>query len=88
MLFNDTKEFLNEIFDSFGCYSGKILEKMTHSEYPWQLARERLKYYQQSNKIIKKESIFKYFENVKIKYNMLNMHDIKDYSSYLFSKIR
>ena len=67
---NDSDEILlDEIEDSivgcvvryFGCYSGKILEEMTHSDT--------------------------YFKNVKDKYKLISIDDIKEYSTTLFNSI-
>lgn len=38
-LTDDEKDLVDHIILYFGCYSGKILENMTHSEEPWRLAR-------------------------------------------------
>ncbi len=81
------KEMLESIINYFGCYSGKILEKMTHEEKPWRLTRRGLKDDEGSNKVIKKELIENYFTKIKSKYQMLNISDIKDYSQEHFQKI-
>ena len=81
------KELLDYIILYFGCYSGKILENMTHSGEPWRLARRGLNDEEGSDRIIKKTDIESYFDNVKEKYKMLNFIDIKDYSKDLFSKL-
>ena len=81
------KDLLDSIIRYFGCYSGKVLEKMTHEEKPWRLTRKGLEDNKSSNRIIKKELLEEYFENVKSKYNMLNISDIKDYSQEHFNKL-
>lgn len=81
------KEILDSIIVNFGCFSGKILEKMTHVETPWRITRRGLGDYEGSNRIIKKELISEYFSEIKSKYNMLNFSDIKDYSADLFIKL-
>lgn len=86
-LSEDEKELLDHIVLYFGCYSGKVLEKMTHSEEPWRSARRGLEDWESSERIIEKEEIGSYFSNVKEKYTMLNLTDIKDYSKDLFSKL-
>jgi uncharacterized phage-associated protein len=80
-------EMLDSIIMNFGCYSGKVLEKMTHIETPWRDARKGLGESEPSNVIIKKEAIAGYFTEIKAKYNMLNYSDIKDYSVDLFKKL-
>lgn len=86
-LTNDDKELLNHIILYFGCYSGKILENMTHSEEPWRLARRGVVDGERSERVIEKQDIEVYFKNVKEKYKMLNFTDIKDYTKDLFSKL-
>lgn len=86
-LTDDEKELLDYIVLYFGCYSGKILENMTHSEEPWRVARRGLGDDERSERIIEKQDIGRYFKNVKEKYKMLNVMDIKDYTKDLFSKL-
>ncbi|KMT22648.1 type II toxin-antitoxin system antitoxin SocA domain-containing protein [Clostridium cylindrosporum] len=81
------KEVINSVIKSFGCYSGKILENMTHVEMPWIVTRIGLESNDSSDKVITKELIDKYFYEIKLKYSMLNIYDIKDYSENLFDKI-
>ena len=87
ILTEDEVEMLNHIVHYFGCYSGKVLEFMTHTEEPWRMARRGLESWENSDRIIEKELIGSYFYNVKEKYRMLNLTDIKDYSKDLFSKL-
>ncbi len=86
-LTEDEKELLDHIVSYFGCYSGKILENMTHSEEPWRVARRGLGDWENSDRVIEKIEIESYFNSVKEKYKMLNLTDIKDYSQDLFSKL-
>ena len=86
-LTEDEKELLDHIILYFGCYSGKILENMAHSEEPWRAARRGLADGERSERIIEKSEIDLYFKNVKEKYKMLNFTDIKDYTKDLFSKL-
>lgn len=81
------KEVLDNVLRNFGCYSGKILEEMTHVELPWAKTRVGLDDKENSNRIIEKDLMVEYFSGVKEKYNMLNVSDIKDYSMDLFEKI-
>ena len=60
---------------------------MTHSEHPWLIARNGLSDDSPSNRIIEKDLIEKYFEEIKRKYNMLNTSDVRDYSKELFEKL-
>lgn len=79
------------IFDSvvkhICCYSGKVLEKFTHSETPWLSARGNLLENEPSDQIINKDEIGQYFDSVKEKYNMINPNDIKLYTQTMFQQI-
>jgi len=81
------KELLDSIIKNFGCYSGKVLEKMTHAEEPWRATRAGLSDNEGSGRIIDKELITKHFNEIKSKYGMLNTTDIRDYSMDLFNKL-
>lgn len=82
------REIIDAVIDYFGCFSGKILEAMTHIEPPWKETRLGLGDGETSSRIIKKDLIEKYYHQVAVKYNMLNINDMKDYSEDLFEKIR
>jgi len=84
---NSEKEVLDTVIRNFGCYSGKILERMTHSEYPWLATRNGLNDDTPSNETIEKNLIDHYFEQIKQKYNMLSTSDVRDYSKDLFEKL-
>ncbi len=75
------------VIKNLSCYSGKILEKFTHSESPWIETRGELSPFVASNRIIDKDLIGQYFLNVKEKYNMLSPADIKVYSNMMFDRI-
>ncbi|EES91584.1 MULTISPECIES: type II toxin-antitoxin system antitoxin SocA domain-containing protein [Clostridium] len=81
------REIIDNIIINLGCYSGKILEKITHSEMPWRTTRKGLDANELSDRIINKELIGEYFNEIKMKYNMLNISDIRDYSTDIFNKI-
>ncbi len=81
------KEVVDNVIRNFGCYSGKVLEVMTHAELPWSETRIGLADDENSNRIIKKELIENYFTKIKLKHNMINISDIKDYSIDMFGKL-
>lgn len=87
-LSENEREIIDAVINYFGCYSGKVLEKMTHFEAPWKETRNGLAEEEVSNRIINKDIIERYFNQVYEKFNMLNITDIKDYSEDLFEKIR
>lgn len=81
------KAILESVSKHICCYSGKVLERFTHLESPWLLAREGLLETEPSNRIIKKEDISSYFSMIKEKYNMHGPDDIKMYAQAMFKKI-
>ncbi len=81
------REVLDSVIESFGCYSGKILEEMTHMERPWVETRGDLSENEPCNFVIDKHLMEQYFNEVKEKYKLLNPIDIADYSKALFNKI-
>lgn len=87
-LTNEVKEVVDNVISSFACYSGKILEKMTHAEEPWRKSRSSLTDGEGSEMIITKEFIRDYFTKIKEKYQMLNISDMRDYSQDMFKKIQ
>lgn len=82
------REVIDAVINNFGCYSGKILETMTHIEPPLKETRAGLGEEEVSSRVIRKDIIERHFRQVYEKYNMLNIADIKDYSEDLFDKIR
>lgn len=81
------KAIIDSIIKNFCCYSGKTLERFTHLETPWLHTRDGLPVNMNSNRIISKELIGKYFLEVKEKFCMLNPGDIEAYSKDIFKKI-
>lgn len=86
-LSSSEKAIFESIVKHICCYSGKILEKFTHSETPWLSTRGDLRENTPSDKKISKEDIGKYFDSVKEKYNMINPNDIKEYTQNMFQQI-
>lgn len=85
---NSEKMIIDSVIKNLCCYSGKILEKFTHSELPWLKTRGDLPILTASDRIIQKELIGDYFVAVKNKYNMLDPSDIEDYAKKMFEKIK
>lgn len=61
-LTEDEKELLNEIWKIYGKYDTSYLELLTHSEDPWQNARNDCMPYDNSQTIITKKEMKKYYE--------------------------
>jgi uncharacterized phage-associated protein len=86
-IFTDAeKTVIDSVIQNFCCYSGKILERFTHSEMPWLKTRGSLPTNAYSNRIISKEAIGEYFTAVKQKYNMLTPNDIENYAQIMFNR--
>lgn len=82
------KELIDSIISSFGCYSGSVLESMTHSEHPWIETRNGLEWDEKCDRAIEKELMRNYFSQIKKKYNMVSYLDISEYSSKLFEQVK
>lgn len=78
---------LDSVSKNLSCYSGKVLEEFTHSETPWLKAREHLSKFEPTTRIIQKEDIGNYFNEVKEKYKMTNPDDIKLYAQNKFERL-
>jgi putative zinc finger/helix-turn-helix YgiT family protein len=86
-VFTDSeKAIIDSIIQNLCCYSGKILERFTHSETPWLKTRGNLSADAHSCSIISKEVIGEYFTAVKQKYNMLTPNDIENYTKVMFDR--
>lgn len=54
-------EFLDEVWDIYGKYNANDLEILSHSEAPWQEARQDLQPFESSNNVISLASMKKYY---------------------------
>ena len=64
------KNVINLVINTFGKYSGKVLEDITHEERPWKNARVGYEVSEPSREIISKDEIKNYFEYVADKYGV------------------
>lgn len=78
-LSNNEKKVIDLVVESFGIYSGKTLEQITHEETPWKDARINCLPNEPSNEVISKESMRKYFLEVAKKHDIGTVDGIKDY---------
>ena len=67
------------VAESFGMYSGKTLEQITHGEAPWKEARGNCLPEDPSDEVISKESIQSYFEDVAKEYEISSVEGIREY---------
>ena len=80
-LSDDEKRVIDLVIESFGIYSGKILEQITHGEIPWKDARRNCLPGEPSNDVISKEAIREYFSKVAQNYEINSVEGIKRYIS-------
>ena len=78
-LSDNVKQVINLVVESFGMYSGKTLERITHGEAPWKDARANCLPDEPSNEVISKESIKQYFSEVAKKYDIGSVEGIRSY---------
>lgn len=81
-LSKEEKEVIDLIIDSFGMYSGKTLEKITHNEEPWKRAREGYLPMESSSEVIDKQEIKRYFKTVSEQYDIKHVDGLKQYIKY------
>ena len=84
-LAEEEKKVIDLVVESFGMYSGKALERITHNETPWIEARVNCLPGEPSNAIISKESIKKYFLEVAQEYELDKVEGLKKYISRFMS---
>ena len=63
-LSDEEKKVLDTTIGSFGMYSGKVLEQITHKEKPWLVAREGHEPGERSHEIISKKDMQDYFTSI------------------------
>lgn len=61
---NETDEFLEIVYATYGEFSGHQLENITHDEAPWKEARRGLDECEPSNNIINPETMRRYYYSV------------------------
>lgn len=81
------KAILDSVIKNICCYSGKILERFTHSEGPWLSARGELTTEAISNRTIQKNAIGDYFTTIKEMHKMKNPNDINIYTKIMFEQV-
>ena len=83
-LSDQEKKVIDLVVNSFGKYSGKVLEKITHNETPWKNARTDYEPLQPSREIIEKNEIMKYFSLVADRYGIDTVEKLNSYiQSYM-----
>jgi len=87
-VFTDSeKAVIDSVIQNLCCYSGKVLERFTHSEMPWLRTRGNLPADVHSDRVIRKEMIGEFFTATKEKYEKLTPDDIENYMHHMFKRL-
>ena len=78
-LSDQERKVIDLVINSFGKYSGKVLETITHNESPWKDARSDYNPLQPSREIIDKNEIMEYFCLVANKYGIDTEEKLNSY---------
>ena len=76
-------EVIKLVLNTFGLYSGKVLEKITYKETPWKEARIGYSNNTYSTKRISLESMKKYFSEIAKDYPINTEDGIKKYIAHM-----
>lgn len=79
VLTDDEKKVIDLVVNTFGMYSGKVLERITHNEAPWREARKGYGDSIPSSELLPKECIMKYYMAVHRKYGIDTEEGLKAY---------
>ncbi|MCD7808604.1 MAG: DUF4065 domain-containing protein [Erysipelotrichaceae bacterium] len=66
----EDKKIIDLVSNTFGMYSGKMLERITHKEDPWKTARQGYSDHISSHEILSKQMIKDYYRTVSKKYDL------------------
>ena len=75
----EAKEAVDRVLDTFGMYSGKVLENITHKEAPWLDARKGFLPDETSHAEISLDAMKAYFKKVDEKYNIRTEDGLRKY---------
>ncbi len=78
-LTEEEKRVIDLVVNTFGMYGGKVLERITHNETPWQTARKGYGENIPSNELIAKDNIRGYYETVNESWPLDSEEGIKEY---------
>lgn len=81
------RDVIDLVIETFGMYSGKVLEQITHQEAPWLEARKHCLPDEASNVMIPKSAIQKYFSGVSQKYEIGTADGLRRYISDQLRKV-
>lgn len=80
-------QLIDQVIKNFGCYSGKVLEDMTHQTAPWLIAREGIAEEEISNHKISTNDMQDFFTKICLEYQIISFKDISKYSKKIFQRI-
>lgn len=80
-------KLIEQVINSFGCYSGKVLENMTHTTIPWINARKDVETTERSNQLITEAEMKNFFKKVCLEYQISSSNEISRYSKKMFRKV-
>ena len=78
-LTEEEKEVIDHVLNTFGLYSGKALEQITHRERPWLEARKGYGDGIAAKTPLSKESMKEYFENINEEYDISREKGLRMY---------
>lgn len=79
MLTDEEKEVIDLVLNTFGMYSGKTLESITHKEAPWADAYDDNNVCGYTNEPITKEAIRDYFKSISQDFDLRSEDGLKKY---------
>lgn len=85
-LTDEEKTVIDLVVNTFGLYSGKVLERITHNEEPWQDARRGYDDGIPSNELVAKSRIRTYYEKVDNMYGIASEEGLKRYIHDMLEK--
>lgn len=86
LLTDEEKEIIDLVVNTFGLYGGKTLERITHNERPWKVARRGYGDTIPSNAELSKESIKEYFSTINKEYAINSEAGLNGYISEMLKK--
>ncbi len=75
----EEKKVIDLVISSFGMYSGKTLEYITHEEEPWKRVRNTCLPNERSNEVISKGAMKQYFKELSKIYKLNSVSGIQEY---------
>ncbi|WP_031552422.1 Panacea domain-containing protein [Oribacterium sp. FC2011] len=86
VLIETEKRVVNRVVNTFGMYSGKVLEKITHNEDPWMEASKGYGDSISSSELLSKERIMKYYIRINEKYGIDTDEGLRAYIHDMIDK--